>query len=279
MEEELPVFQLTELVDELARSSDEEDMNPKDILSTVLPNQPNGPAGAEGGPSGEHSAGERTASAFWRCAQEQGFTAFADALTFCGLRDEMPRLSGPGLTIIAPTNEAFAQMTEAARSDQRVVRQLLLGHMCSGSSSLSDLKTKNCAVAVAGQTHAVYEEGEHIYVGTGRFGRTDIFFDGGYMHEVTSVLMVLSLVRDSHSEQVWKKSLQPSPILSAIGGVSSTGETPTPCCALLPGTRLPPCCPAARPALPGRPSTQRQDRQLPRVPPSIPRQPPPHPLW
>ena len=268
------LLQLTELVDDLGHYSDEEDMNPKDILSTVLLNQPNGPAGAEGGPSGEH-----TASAFWRCAQEQGFTAFADALTLCGLRDEMPQLSGPGLTIIAPTNEAFAQMTEAARSDQRVVRQLLLGHMCSGSSSLSDLKTKNCAVAVAGQTHAVYEEGEHIYVGTGRFGRTDIFFDGGYMHEVTSVLMVLSLIRDSHSEQVWKKTLQPSPILSAIGGVSSTGETPTPmpCCALLPDTRLPPAAPPHVQPCPAAPPRREKTANSPvSLPPSPASRPPTH---
>jgi len=62
------------------------------------------------------------------------------------------------------------------------------------------------------------------YVGTGRFGRTDLAFNGGVIHEVTTVLMVLSLVRDSHSEQVWKKSLQPSPILSAVGGISNTGS-------------------------------------------------------
>lgn len=35
--------------------------------------------------------------------------------------------------------------------------------------------------------------------------------------------MVLSLVQDSHSEQVWKKSLQPSPRLSALGGLSTLG--------------------------------------------------------
>ena len=80
-----------------------------------------------------------------------------------------------------------------------------------------------CLECVAGQTHAVYDEGGQTFVGTGRFGRTDLAFEGGVIHEVTSVLMVLYLVRDSHSEQVWKKSLQPSPILSAIGGVSTLG--------------------------------------------------------
>ena len=173
-----------------------------------------------------------------------------------------------------------------ARKDPRLVRQLLLGHMCAGVSTLHDLRSKNCACAVAGQTHAVYDEGGHTRVGTGRFGRTDLVFDGGVIPEVTTVLMVLSFVRDSHTEQVrchhdhphatpaarpsvtlrgvhlsvhlslvsrsyldrisivprsyldrtsivsrsylarqvWKKSLQPSPILSAVGGVSSTGS-------------------------------------------------------
>ena len=315
----MPSFQLTELVDELARSSDDDGMGDEGLtpctkmvrdmaadpavsaaIGTHVPTSTEG-----GGPSSDRSAGERIASAFWRCAHEVGFTMLCEALTFSGLRDELPRLMAPGHTIIAPTNEAWARMDESVRKEPRLVRQLLLGHMCSGASSLNDLKQKNCAVAVAGQTHAVYEEGGHTcasartsharrsraitpqahrthaarththlphpalprpraacrrsiwrlaactallepphsrtslvarleavsrahsafrsYVGTGRFGRTDLAFDGGVIHEVTTVLMVLSLVRDSHSEQVWKKSLQPSPILSAIGGISNTG--------------------------------------------------------
>jgi uncharacterized surface protein with fasciclin (FAS1) repeats len=157
-EEGLPVFQLTELVDELARSSDEEG-EPK---SAAKPTP--GPGAASSGPPGDRSQGERTAAAFWTCAQEAGFTALCDALTFSGLRDELPRLSNQGITIIAPTNEAFALMAESVRSDTRVVRQLLLGHICTGAAALADLKNKNCAVAVAGQTHAVYDEEGHTCV-------------------------------------------------------------------------------------------------------------------
>ena len=214
--DELPSFQLTELVDELARSSDEEGLDvegltpntkmvrdmasdPEVVKITPLP----APAKRdEGGPSSDRSAGERIASAFWRCAHEAGFTMLCEALTFTGLRDELPRLMAPGHTIIAPTNEAWAKMDESVRKDPRLVRQLLLGHMCAGVSTLHDLRSKNCACAVAGQTHAVYDEGGHTRVGTGRFGRTDLVFDGGVIHEVTTVLMVLSFVRDSHTEQV-----------------------------------------------------------------------------
>jgi uncharacterized surface protein with fasciclin (FAS1) repeats len=214
--DELPSFQLTELVDELARSSDEEGLDvesltpntkmvrdmasdPEVVKITPLP----APAKRdEGGPSSDRSAGERIASAFWRCAHEAGFTMLCEALTFTGLRDELPRLMAPGHTIMAPTNEAWAKMDESVRKDPRLVRQLLLGHMCAGVSTLHDLRSKNCACAVAGQTHAVYDEGGHTRVGTGRFGRTDLVFDGGVIHEVTTVLMVLSFVRDSHTEQV-----------------------------------------------------------------------------
>ena len=145
----------------------------------------------------------------------EGLTALCDALTFSGLRDELPRLAEPGLTVLAPTNEAFAAMAEAARGEARLVRQLILGHLCSGTCTLADVRAKNCAVAVAGQTHACYVEEGYTHVGTSRLGRTDIAFEGGVSHEVTSCLMVLSLVRDSHSEQVWKKGERLSLTLTA----------------------------------------------------------------
>jgi uncharacterized surface protein with fasciclin (FAS1) repeats len=217
-------FQLTELTDMLDGDSG------RDESSVAAPGAGGTGGGGGGGavaaaadPSSLRSAGERTASAFWRCCQEKGLTAFCDALTFSGLRDELPRLAEPGMTVLCPTNEAFAQLSDHARSDQRVVRQLLLGHICPGLSTFADIQAKHCAVAVAGQTHAVYADEGYTFVGTSRLLRTDLSFDGGVVHEIATCLTVLSLVRDSHSEQVWKKSLQPSPILSAVGGVSSLG--------------------------------------------------------
>ena len=218
-DDELPVFQLTELVDELARSSDEEDApnsDPSTKAAKTALRSLGAAAGAaapgkgEAGPSNDRSAGERAAGAFWRCCMAHGLTALCDALTFSGLRDELPRLAEPGLTVLAPTNEAFAAMAEAARGEARLVRQLILGHLCSGTCTLADVRAKNCAVAVAGQTHACYVEEGYTHVGTSRLGRTDIAFEGGVIHEVTSCLMVLSLVRDSHSEQVWKKGKRAS---------------------------------------------------------------------
>ena len=178
-----------------------------------------------------------------------GLVAFCDALAFAGLREELLRYSAAGVTILAPTDDAFAQVPEEVRTDVRLVRSLLLGHLCTGTYTLEGLKDKECAVAIAGQTHAVYEEDGHTCVGTACFGRTDLAFEGGLVQELTSVMMVLWLVRDSHTEQVWKKSLQPSPVVSTVGGNSNTGnepphERPIPLCANI-------AAPASRHAQPG----------------------------
>jgi uncharacterized surface protein with fasciclin (FAS1) repeats len=208
-------FALTELIDELV----EDGSSGLHQYSATLASQ--WPAA---GPYLDQLQGERIASAFWRCAQESGFTAFCDALTFCGLRDELPRLMDSGITVLAPTDEAFSRISESTRRDPRLVRQLLLGHLCSGVASVSDIRAKNCAVALAGQTHAAGAEGGALFVGTARLCRTDVRFDSGILHEVSSVLLVVSLVRDSHSEQVWKKSLQPSPVLAIVGGTGEPSE-------------------------------------------------------
>ena len=193
-----------------------------------------------------------------------GLVAFCDALAFAGLREELLRYSAAGVTILAPTDDAFAQVPEEVRTDVRLVRSLLLGHLCTGTFTLEVLKDKECAVAIAGQTHAVYEEDGHTCVGTACFGRTDLAFEGGLVQELTSVMMVLWLVRDSHTEQVWKKSLQPSPVVSTVGGNSNTGnepphERPIPLCANI-------AAPASRHAQPG--AAARPALPLPRTPPA-----------
>ena len=99
--DELPAFQLTELVDELARSSDEEGLDDEGLTPNTkmvrdvagdpdvvkITPQPAPAKRDEGGPSSDRSAGERIASAFWRCAHEAGFTMLCEALTFTGAAD------------------------------------------------------------------------------------------------------------------------------------------------------------------------------------------------
>jgi len=209
-------------------------LSPLDLLAECEAPAPEAPSGEER-PStpvdpkiscfGETTAAPPPARFF---AEERmrgaGLLAFCDALAFTGLREELLRFASSGLTILAPTDEAFACLPEEVRTDVRLVRSLLLGHMCAGTSTLASLKSKECAVAVAGQTHAVYDVDDTTRVGTASFGRTDLTFEGGVVHELSSVMSILWLVRDSHTEQVWKKSLQPSPVVSVLGGLLGAGS-------------------------------------------------------
>ena len=52
------------------------------------------------------------------------------------------------------------------------------GHICAGRDSLLQLRQKNCAVSVSGQTHSVYtSDGTDTCVGTAKVSRADIGFD------------------------------------------------------------------------------------------------------
>ena len=210
----LPTFQLNELVAELG---DVGDLGTEDLLAQLA----EGAAAPLPGGGEATEAGSRAAADFWRCAQEAGFRALCEALSFSGLQQELPRLFVNGVTVIAPSDAAFAQLSPAARGNFKLVRQLLLAHICPGTHLLEELQSKACAVSLAGQTHAVYARDGGTCVGSARLGRTDVAFEGGIIHEVDSVLVVLRFLRDAHTEQVWKKSLQPSPTVSICGGEPS----------------------------------------------------------
>jgi len=182
----------------------------------------------EGRFSVDRTPGENLADAFF----DAGFTALSDALTISGLHDELPGLAEDGgVTVFAPTNEAFAALSESARTDKRIVRNLLLGHICREASSRADLKHRRCATALSGQLHKVHSpaDGDDVHVGTGQLGRSDIKIAGAIVHEVESCLLVLSFLEKPRAEQVWKKALLPPPRLSALGGprLSAVGGVAT----------------------------------------------------
>ena len=111
------------------------------------------------------------------------------------------------------------------RGDPQLVRLLLLGHICAGRDSLLQLRQKNCAVSISGQTHSVYtSDGKDTCVGTAKVSRADIGFDGGVLHEMTSVMLQIIVTKECHVEQVWKKTLQPSPLVAIVGGSSANTD-------------------------------------------------------
>eukprot|EP00962_Isochrysis_galbana_P047926 scaffold19825_cov103-Isochrysis_galbana.AAC.1 len=129
------------------------------------------------------AAGARSSADFLRVAREAGLVGFCDALAFCGLAEEMPELCAAGITVLAPTDAAFAQLARRTRCSKRLVRHILLAHLSAGVSMLRDLHSRRCAAALGGQTHAAVLEGGCTYVGTARVSRADIPFDGGVIHQ------------------------------------------------------------------------------------------------
>ena len=160
---------------------------------------------------------------FFKIARANGLQGLCDALGFCGLRDDLFQMCPNGLTILAPTDNAFAKISSTARSNADLVRDLLFSHICPETFTLNDLQTKNCAVTISGQTHALYIDNGSIHVGTAQISRQDIHFPGGVIHVLDSVMVTLIMARDAHAEQVWKKSLKPAPIIHLIGGTNIRG--------------------------------------------------------
>lgn len=110
------------------------------------------------------------------------------------------------------------------RGDPQLVRLLLLGHICTGRDSLLQLRQKNCALSISGQTHSVTSDGTDTCVGTAKVSRADIGFGGGVLHEMSSVMLQIIVTKECHVEQVWKKTLQPSPLVAIVGGPSATSD-------------------------------------------------------
>jgi len=183
-------------------------------------------AGRIAPPGGVNGAGARAAADLERVARAAGLHGLCDALAFTGLAAELPALCEAGVTVLAPSDAAWAQLEPRSRADPVLIRQVLLAHICSGVHMRSDLVAKRTAVALAGQTHAAALEGGEMHVGTARVLRADLPFDSGVIHELGSVMAVLHFAREAHEEQVWKKSLQPAPRLVVVtaAGAATTSD-------------------------------------------------------
>jgi len=108
-------------------------------------------AGRIAPPGGVNGAGARAAADLERVARAAGLHGLCDALAFTGLAAELPALCEAGVTVLAPSDAAWAQIEPRSRADPVLIRQVLLAHICSGVHMRSDLVAKRTAVALAGQ--------------------------------------------------------------------------------------------------------------------------------
>ena len=101
---------------------------------SATPERERGPAGAarrgRGAPlpgGGEATGGEAARGGrLLALRAEAGFRALCEALSFSGLQQELPaRSSVNGVTVIAPSDAAFAQIAGTARGRFKLVRHML----------------------------------------------------------------------------------------------------------------------------------------------------------
>lgn len=103
-------------------------------------------------------------------------------------------LQGEGpLTVFAPTNEAFAQLSEEQvaelRENRELLRQVLLNHVAEGNLDAAQVTQTTTITTLGGETIPVTVDGETVEVGAAKVTRTDIQASNGVIHVIDVVLI------------------------------------------------------------------------------------------
>jgi uncharacterized surface protein with fasciclin (FAS1) repeats len=103
-------------------------------------------------------------------------------------------LENPGpLTVLAPTDEAFAKLPAGTLDDlmnePHKLKRLLSYHVLFGDVRSDDLAQINEAPTVEGSIVAVDHSGGAIKVNDAKVVKTDILTDNGVIHVIDAVLM------------------------------------------------------------------------------------------
>jgi len=122
---------------------------------------------------------------------DSDLTAFAGVLREAGLRDAL-RGHGP-FTLFAPTNEAFARLSQPKREgllkDKDQLRRVLLYHMVSGRFSSQDLLAKRTVKTFEGSVLRATMKGKRIGVENGYMTDPELPATNGIVHLIDIVLI------------------------------------------------------------------------------------------
>jgi len=119
------------------------------------------------------------------------FTMFLKAIEETGLAPALTDSSA--VTILAPTDEAFAKMSkdqlDAAMADKDRLAMILKNHIIEGQKLMADqIKSQTTLTTAAGQNLSVaIEEGETT-IGGAKIVRSDVEATNGVIHVVDAVL-------------------------------------------------------------------------------------------
>lgn len=123
-------------------------------------------------------------------AQEKSFQTLVKVIDAAGLRDTLS--SQDSMTILAPTDEAFAKLPDgtldALLQDIPKLQKILSYHVLFGDVRSDDLVQIDEAPTVEGSVVAVDHE-NGVKVNDANVIQTDILADNGVIHAIDAVLM------------------------------------------------------------------------------------------
>jgi uncharacterized surface protein with fasciclin (FAS1) repeats len=119
------------------------------------------------------------------------FTTFIQAIKSASITDV---LQGEGpLTVLAPTDEAFARLPEnllhTLMTDIPALKRVLMYHIVFGDARLEDLKQIDEAPTGEGSIVAVEHTSGRVKVNDATVLESDILTDNGVIHVIDRVLM------------------------------------------------------------------------------------------
>ena len=164
----------------------------------------------------------RSAFSFTQWASDLGLRRFADLIAEADLSDFIDTCMTP-LTIFAPTDCAIARLGTQRPVDAELLRELMCVHLTMGQLSSGELLTTRSITTIGQQTHHITLLGEGggqgLQVGPATLVQHDVKLpDGrGVVHMVDCVMCCLRLLQHCRYEQVWNKTVRPSPKVAIHG--------------------------------------------------------------
>ena len=168
------------------------------------------------------SVAGRSAFSFNQWASDLGLRRFADMIADGDLSDFIDTCMTP-LTIFAPTDDAIARLGSQRPGDAEQLRELMCVHLTMGQLSSGELLTTRSITTIGQQTHHITLLGEGggqgLQVGPATLVQPDVMLpDGrGVVHMVDCVMCCLRLLQHCRYEQVWNKTVRPSPKIAIHG--------------------------------------------------------------
>ena len=164
----------------------------------------------------------RPTFSFTRWAAGLGLSCFAHLIAEADLADFIDTCMTP-LTIFAPTDEAVNRLDMQGTGHAEVLRELLCVHLTMGHLDSSELRTTRSLTTIGQQTHHITplssSEGRRLQVGPATLLQNDVMLpDGrGVLHTIDCVMCCLRLLQHCRHEQVWNKTVRPSPKVAIHG--------------------------------------------------------------